>query len=297
MHMKNYFYNAKKRILWLSTKMAFIPDGLYLKGVYQDVFGRKLNLQNPQTFNEKLQWLKLYDRNLLYPIMVDKYAAKKYISDLVGAEYLIPTLGVWDRAEDIDFDLLPDQFVLKTTHDSGGVIICRGKEAFDQTSVKQALKQRLKTNYYLQGREWPYKKVRPRVIAEPYLEDESGEQLKDYKVLNFGGMPRIIQLDFDRFTEHKKKLYSPNWQEMPFEFNYPTDRERSFPRPERLDEMLALARKLSEGFPFLRTDFYIVNGKIYVGELTLYPASGFGKFNPESWDKTLGSWIPLPKRT
>lgn len=296
MHIINILRNPEKMILWLGLKTALVPDGLYLRCAYRDALGKELNLHHPQTFNEKLQWLKLHDRNPLYPTMVDKYAAKEYISRLVGSEYLIPTLAVWDRAEDIAFDRLPEQFVLKATHDSGGVFICRDKEKLDQEKARQALSQRLQTDYYLPGREWPYKKVKPRVIAEPYLEDESGNQLKDYKVLNFGGTPRIIQLDFNRFTEHRKKLYSPDWQELPFEFNFPTDHTHFFPRPERLEDMLTLARKLSEGFPFLRTDFYIVGGKIYVGELTLYPASGFGKFDPESWDGILGGWIPLPQK-
>ena len=296
MHIMNILRDPGRIVLWLGSKTTLVPDGLYLRCVYRDIFGRKINLKAPQTFNEKLQWLKLHDRNPLYPVMVDKYAAKEYLAGVVGTEHLIPTLAVWDRAEDINFDGLPDQFVLKTTHDSGGVIVCRNKIELDQNLVRLALKQRLATNYYLPGREWPYKKVKPRVIAEPYLEDESGNQLKDYKVLNFGGTPRIIQLDFNRFTGHKKKLYNPEWQEMNFEFNYPTDHTRSFPRPERLDDMLNLARKLSKDFPFLRTDFYIVGGKIYVGELTLYPASGFGKFDPECWDNILGGWIPLPKK-
>ena len=290
----NIMKDPKKIILWLGTKTTLVPDRLYLTYAYDSIFGRKPNLKCPQTFNEKLQWLKLHNRSSILPTLVDKYAAKEYIGRVVGPEHLIPTLDVWDRAEDIDFDQLPNQFVLKTTHDSGGVFICRDKNEVDQFSIRKDLAQRLRTNYYLLGREWPYKKVKPRIIAEPYLEDESGNQLKDYKVLNFGGLPRIIQLDFNRFTEHKKKLYNQDWQELSFEFNYPTDSDHSFPKPECLEEMLNLARELSAGFPFLRTDFYIVSNQIYVGELTLYPASGFGKFNPESWDITLGSWIPVP---
>lgn len=273
-----------------------IPDTLYLQCAYYNTFGKKLNLKNPKTFNEKLQWLKLYDRKPIYTTMVDKYAAKKYVADIIGEEYIIPTLGVWDRFEDIDFTSLPNQFVLKCTHDSGGLVICKDKSMLNIEDARRKINDSLKRDYYLNGREWPYKNVPRRIIAEKYMSKSDGSIPEDYKVLNLNGNPGIIQVDLDRFINHKKKLFLPNWTELNFDFNYPTEKEYSLKKPDTLNEMLGLARKLSKEFSFLRTDFYVIDDRIYFGELTLFPASGFGKFSPEEWDERIGKWISLPEK-
>ncbi len=269
-------------------------DELYLKLRYYFRFHRLLNLDNPQTFNEKLQWLKLHDRKPEYSQMVDKYEAKKYVAGIIGEEYIIPTLGIWERAEDIDFDSLPAQFVLKCTHDSGGIIICKDKSKLDLQAAKAKLAKYLKRQYFTQNREWAYKNVKPRIIAEQYMEDESGSDLMDYKIFCFDGKAKIIQVDYDRFTNHTRNLYSTNWEYIEATICYPTNPEHQIPKPEKLDEMLALAEKLSKGIPHLRIDFYYINNKIYFGELTFYHGSGMERFVPEEFGKTMGEYLKLP---
>ena len=276
--------------------LRLLPAKLFLKFKFRLKMGKKLNLKKTQTFNEKLQWLKLYDRNPLHTTMVDKAEAKHYVAEKIGSEYIIPTFGVYDKFEDIDFDTLPDKFVLKCTHDSGGLVICKDKSKFDIVAARKKINKALKYNFYYHSREWPYKKVKPRIIAELYLEDGSGRDLNDYKIFNFCGEPHFVQVDMDRFVNHKKNMYTTDWALCDFSFNYPSDPQREVPRPDNLDEMLMLARKLSEGEPYMRTDFYSVKGKIYFGELTFFPASGFGKFDPEEYDKKLGDLIELPKK-
>lgn len=280
----------------MANLLSWVPDPLMLKLLYRFKLGKKLNLKNPRTFNEKLQWLKLYDRKPEYTTMVDKYAVKKYVANRIGEEYIIPTLGIWDRAEDIDFDKLPNQFVLKTTQGGGGndVVICKDKTKLNRTETVKLLKISLSRDIYRLLREWPYKNVPRRIIAEKYMEDTSSQELRDYKIFNFNGVSKVIQMDYNRFVKHMKKLYTPEWDELDFEFNYPTDKNVKFDKPTTLVEMLGLAKKLSAGIPFLRTDFYCVDGKTYFGELTFFPASGFGKFIPEEYDEKLGSWISIP---
>ena len=188
-----------------------VTDGLYIQCSYKWKTGKSLDLENPQSFNEKLQWLKLYDRREWYSSLVDKYEVRKFVEEKIGKDYLIPIIGVWDRFEDIDLEKLPKQFVLKCTHDSGGVIVCPDKEKFDFGKAQRNINKWLKRNYYHRSKEWPYKNVKPRIICEKYMADESGTQLKDYKVFCFNGEPKIIQVDFDRFKEHKKNMYDPQW--------------------------------------------------------------------------------------
>lgn len=279
--------------------LNWIDDETYLKIAFRANHGKKLHLDTPKTFSEKLQWLKLYDRNPLYTRWVDKQDAKVLAAQAIGEEYIIPTLGVWEHFDDIDFDALPDKFVLKCTHDSGGLIICKDKSRLDKAAAKAKIEKCLHHSYYWGLREWPYKNVKPRIIAEVFLEKEDGSIPEDYKIFNFNGTPKLIQVDLDRYSEHKKKLYSPEWEELDFDFNYPTDRNRHLSKPSQLLQMLELAKCLSQAMPFARTDFYLVAGKIYFGEMTFFPASGFGEFKPESWDEILGSWLTLPteKRT
>ena len=274
----------------------WMDDETYLKILYRVKMNKKLNLDNPQTFNEKLQWLKLYDRNPQYTIMVDKYEAKKYVADIIGEEYVIPTLGVWDRFDDIDFKSLPEQFVLKCTHDSGGIVICRNKSTFDYVAAKRKIEKALRKNFYWSQREWPYKNVKPRIIAEKYMEDKGSGDLKDYKFFCFGGQAKCFKVDFDRFTDHHANYYDADRNLLDFgEANFPPNPQKAIELPSTVALMEELAKQLSDNVPFLRADFYDVNGKVYFGELTFYPASGFGSFTSEEWDKTLGNWIKLPE--
>ena len=272
-----------------------IPDDVYLKIKYKAVFNKRLDLNNPVTFNEKLQWLKLYDRNPRYIPMVDKYEAKKYVANIIGEEYIIPTLGVWDCFEEIDFDELPEQFVLKCTHDSGGIVICKNKACFDKEEARKKLSKSLKHNYYWSGREWPYKNVKPRIIAEKYMEEASSNELKDYKFFCFNGIARCFKVDYDRFVNHFANYFDTDGNMLPFgELTYPPNYSVKTALPDELGFMKKMSEVLAKDTNFLRVDFYDVNGKVYFGELTFYPMSGFGPFTDIEWDRILGSWIQLP---
>lgn len=275
-----------------------MSDEEYLKKLFYASMGKTLNLDNPQTFNEKLQWLKLYNRKPEYTTMVDKYEVREYIAQKLGTEYLIPLLGVWDTPDEIDFNKLPDRFVLKCNHNSGlGMYICQDKSKMDVGQVKKELWKGLKQDYYLTGREWPYKNVKRKIIAEKYMEDDAVHELRDYKFFCFNGRCKCFKVDFNRFVEHRANYYDPQGHLLDFgEKICPPDSTKNIVLPENLAEMISLAEKLSVGFPFLRVDLYDVNGKIYFGELTFFPASGFGEFTSEEWDERLGSWIKLPKK-
>lgn len=281
------------RKLFALGVFRWLPDKPYLRLMYYAHFGKKLDLKNPKTFNEKLQWLKLYDRNPEYIRMVDKYEAKQYVAEKIGEKYIIPTLGVWDNPDQIDFDALPEQFVLKCTHDSGGVVICKDKSKADISQVKETLRKRLNNDYSVWGREWPYKFVNRKIIAEKYMVDESGTELKDYKVFCFGGEPQFIQVDFGRFTGHERNLYSTEWKYMGFTSLYPTNPERKIERPTCLARMLDIARVLSRGLPVVRVDLYVIGNDIYFGELTVFHGSGLERFTPPEWDAKLGDLICL----
>lgn len=273
-----------------------IPDPAFLRMAYFAFIGKRLNLDNPQTFNEKLQWLKLYNRRPEYTMMVDKYLVRDYIAKTIGEEYLIPLLGVWDDPDEIDFEALPNQFVLKCNHNSGlGMCICKDKSKLDIKKVREELRRGLKEDYYLTSREWPYKNVARKIICEKYMEDESGE-LKDYKFMAFDGDVKCSFVCSDRFSNDGLHVtfYDNDWKMMPFERHYPRT-ATPLPRPLCFEEMKELASKLSKGVPFVRVDFYEIQGKPYFGELTFYPGSGFEKFSPESWDYTFGSYINLGK--
>lgn len=272
-----------------------MSDEKYLSRKYELVFGKKLNLENPQTFNEKLQWLKIYDHNPQYTALVDKYAVKRYVAEVMGAQYVIPTLGVWNHFDEIDFDALPEQFVLKCTHDSGGLVICKNKGEMDKAAAKKKLEKSLKRNYYLSGREWPYKDVPPRIIAEKYMSDGIHEELRDYKLMCFNSKVKATFVCTDRFSEDGLKVtfYDASWKRMPFERHYPASKTE-IEKPKSYEEMVKLAERVSQGIPFVRVDFYEIAGKPYFGEITFSPGSGFEKFYPEEVDETLGSWLKIP---
>lgn len=284
------------RLPKLQQRMRLLPDAVYLKLVYRARIGRQLNLNSPKGFNEKLQWLKLYDRNPLYTKLVDKAEVKPWVAERIGWEHVVPTLGVWDSFDDIDFGALPERFVLKCTHDSGGLAICRDLSTFDMAAARRKIERSLANNYFWSGREWPYKDVRPRIIAEEYL-DPAGEQvgLTDYKVMCFGGQARCEFTCTGRADGNLHvDFFDTEWNHMPFTRHYP-NADVPPEAPERLKDMVAMAERLSEGMPFVRVDFYEVAGQYYFGEMTFYPGSGMEEFDPERWDEELGSWIELPE--
>lgn len=293
MTFKTVALKAWCKVLRMPLLRNCVPGEVYLKLLYQLRMNKKLDLKNPQTFNEKLQWLKLYHRKAEYTMMVDKYAVREYIVNTIGEEYLIPLLGVWDRFEEINFDQLPDQFVLKCTHDSGGLVICKDKTKLDIESAKRKITKSLRHNYYWFNREWPYKNVKPRIIAEKYMVDESGYELKDYKFFCFNGVPKLVQVDFDRFKNHKRNIYDENWNFLDLQILYSNDVETIIRRPPKLDEMLNLAWKLSKDKPHARIDFYSIGDEVYFGEITFYHGSGMEPFDPVEWNDILGSWINL----
>ena len=292
-----YIKHPTKFIIFLQNRCNFpvLSDEAYLKINYKLVMGKKLDLQNPKTYNEKLQWLKLYDRKPEYTRMVDKYEAKKYVSEKIGKEYIIPTLGVWDHFDDIDFDSLPDQFVLKCTHDSGGLVIVKDKTKLDQTAAKRKIAKSLKKNYFYHAREWAYKDVKPGILAEQYLEDSEREELSDYKVMCFGGEPKLIQIHRGRFGIHTQDFYDTQWNKLEILQGLPMSDE-ILEKPKFLEEMLSMSRKLSADIPQLRVDWYFTNGKLYFGELTFFDASGFSDFEPGEWNAIIGSWVQLPEK-
>ncbi len=277
--------------------IKILSDKMYIKLMYHKRLKKKLNLKNPQTFNEKLQWLKLYDRNPKYTQMVDKYEAKKYVSNIIGDEFIIPTLGIYERFDDINFDELPEKFVMKCTHDSGGVVICKDKGKLDMDNAKSKLENSLRNNYYYSGREWPYKNVKPRIIIEKLLEDDENEDLVDYKFMCFNGKVKCSFVCLNRRSKDGLNVdfYDLKWNKMHFERHY-SNSNIVLDKPKNYDNMIKLAEKLSQEIPFVRVDFYEVKGKIYFGELTFFPGCGFEEFTPEKWDNILGSWIELPKK-
>ncbi len=272
-----------------------MDDEKYLKKLYTVNFGKELDLENPKTFNEKLQWLKLYDRKPEYTMMVDKYKVREYVAEKLGEEYLIPLLGVWDDPEEIDFDKLPNQFVLKCNHNSGlGMCICKDKSKLDIKKVKSELRKGLKQDYYLHGREWPYKDVPRKIICEKYMVDESGYELKDYKIFCFNGEPKALFVATDRMTDTKFDFFDVEFNHLPFTNGHP-NAEKEIAKPQNLDEMLKAASILSKGIPQVRIDLYNVNGKILFGEMTFSHWSGMVPFEPNKWDERFGEWIVLPK--
>lgn len=281
------------------TRIAPIfPDRLYLQMLFRLKMGHKLNLDNPKTFNEKLQWLKLYNRKPEYTTMVDKYAVKEYVAGIIGEEYIIPTLGVWDSVDEIDFEKLPNQFVLKTTHGGGstGVVICKDKETFDIRSAKEKLTWSLNFDIYTRLREWPYKNVKRRIIAEKFLSDDTHADLPDYKFYCFDGEPRYCQVIRGRNELETIDFYDMEWNHMPFVGLNPVANNGNTPvaKPVHLDDMIAVCKKLAKDIPFSRIDLYVINNKEYFGEITFYPMSGLGEFRPKEWNVKLGKLIKLP---
>lgn len=273
-------------------------DEKYLKLFYKKLLNRDLNLENPKYFTEKLQWLKLNDRKDIYSQMVDKYEAKKYVGDIIGEQYVVPVYGVYNSWDDIDFDSLPNQFVIKCTHDSGGLAICKEKSTFDYAKAKEKICSSLKKNYYSYGREWPYKNIEPRIIVEKYLEDNSQAELMDYKFFCFNGEPRIMYISYGLVDHNTASL---SFFDM--DYNLSDCKRKDFKqfdvipkKPKNFELMKEFARKLSKDIPHVRVDFFEVNGELYLGELTFFTCSGFIPFADDKWDLKMGEWLKLPPK-
>ena len=272
-----------------------LSDADFLKKVFPKYMGYPLDLENPKTFSEKLQWLKVNYREPIQTVMVDKYEAKLFIAQRVGDQYIIPTLAVWDSVEDIDLDALPNQFVLKCTHDSGGIVICKDKSSFDFEAAKAKLSASLHRDYSRIAREWPYKDVPCRIIAEEYLSELGSNEILDYKMYCFHGEPKLTVVCSNRFskTGTRMNFYDIDWEPMGIHFGHYPPLSTEFPLPVTYDEMKRLTAELSKDCPFLRVDFYEIKGCLYIGELTFFPGAGFEKFRPMSKDYELGEWLHL----
>lgn len=280
-------------------KLHWLPDKLFLSWMFRIKMGYRINWENPVTFDEKVNWIKLYNRNPLYTKLVDKYAVKQYVSEKIGAEHVVPTLGVWDKFDDIDFDSLPNQFVLKCTHDSGGLVVCKDKSKLDLEKARENIEKSLKRNYYYKWREWPYKNVRPRILAEKYLEDSVDNELRDYKFHTFNGEPRIMLIASNRHVKEKKGFDFFDMDLKPLELrdisvpNSPLGRPHP---PKNFDQMRQFCRVLAKDFPCVRVDFYEVNGHVYFGEMTFFDDAGFMRNTPSTWEKEWGDMVSLPPK-
>ena len=292
----NYIKNPKKIIIYLMNKnfFFFLKDKTYLKLKFRLIMGYKLNLENPKTFNEKLQWLKLYDRKDVYTKMVDKAEVKEYVSKLIGEEYVIKTLGVYNNFKEIDFNKLPDQFVLKPTHTSGHVFICKDKTKIDYKKLEKKVNKWLKINYYKVHREWPYKNVKPRIIVEEYINELSNSDLRDYKLFVFNNKFKYSFVCSNRLNDLKFTFFDLKGKFLDF-IQDECSNDSNIELPDNYQKMIELAEILSKDTIQIRVDFYSIQGKIYFGELTFYDAAGFGKFEPNEWDLKIGSWLKLPK--
>lgn len=294
---KDGFYWSIYYIICFVDKFIHVNDKMFLIYGYRCNMGRRLHLKQPLLFSEKLQWLKLYNRDDNYTRYVDKYEVKSWVKEKLGDEYVIPTYGVWDSTEDIDWDSLPNQFVLKCTHDSGGLIICKNKKELNKVSACSVLEKCLKNNYYKAGREWPYKNVPRRVFAEKYMIDEQTGELRDYKFFCFNGVVKFFKIDFDRFIEHRANYYDRNGLYLDFgEVICPRKKDAVIEIPDNLTEMIENAEILSRGIPFVRVDFYNCQGKIYFGEMTFFPAGGMGELDPSDCDEKWGRMLQLPEK-
>lgn len=282
--------------MMLDTIKGWIPDVLLIKLQYYKHFGKRLNLKDPKTFNEKLNWSKLYDRNPLYTQMADKCGMKKYVADKVGKEFVIPVLGVWEHFDEIDFGKLKFPFVLKTTHDSGGVVICKNESSFDKSAVREKLENSLKRDFFLCNREWCYKDVPRRIIAEEYVVDDKDGELRDYKVFCFNGQPKFMFVATGRASgDTRFDFFDMEYNSLNVIQHYPAADVIPH-KPDQFDLMKKLAAELSQGIPQVRVDFFVANGKVYVGEFTFYHFGGVVPFEPSEWDLKFGEWFELPER-
>lgn len=263
-----------------------------VKQQYREKFDRELDLVSPKSFNEKLQWIKVFDKNPLYSNLVDKYMVRDYVKERAGDLILNEIYGIYENFDEINFDSLPEKFVIKATHGSGWNIICENKKELDLSSVKLDVDRWLSDNYYNYGKEFAYKNITPRIIIEKYIQNEETNTLNDYKFFCFGGDPRFIQVDVDRFQDHRRNFYDLDWKKLPFELHYKSYNSE-VTRPKMLQEMVEVSAKLSKGLKFARVDLYDLDNQVVFGEITLYPGNGLEKFNPSEFDLTTGSYLKL----
>lgn len=289
------YLESRQKISHRLAPYSLLDDRYYVEYKFFQALGYRLNLTNPRTFCEKLQWLKLYDREPLYPKLVDKYLVRDYVSAKIGDQYLNELHGVFENNDAIDWNSLPHQFVLKTTHGSGKNIICHDKSKLTPGEVKQKFNHWLGQNYYTRSREWMYKNIKPRIVWENYIPWDPMLGLLDYKVYCFNGEPRYIDVHYGRFTDHKSIFYDTNWIQQPFGLIH-KELELDFLKPRKLSEMLDISQKLSEGIPYCRIDLYYVDEKITFGEITFFPGGGNKDFWPMEYNYILGDMIQLPKK-
>lgn len=280
--------------LVLSFLDHYASDETYLKYMFYQRQGYRLNLKNPRSFSEKIQWIKLNDHNPLYTELADKYKVRFYIEKTIGKDYLIPLIGIYKTANDIDFDELPEQFVLKCNHGMGCNVICRNKAFLDFEKTKVQLDEWLQTDYSHYKREYHYKNISPLIVCEQYMKDNDSVELLDYKFFCIGGNVEMIQVDFDRYKNHKRNLYDVNWNLLNLRISFPNYTEKKIPKPEKLNEMIEIAKKLSDGFPQVRVDLFLINNKIYFGEMTFTSGAGFSRYFPRKQDFVLGDKLRLP---
>lgn len=285
-----WIWNEKRRIEG-NKKYKKISDKEFVEEFYKDTFGKELDLENPVTFNEKLNWLKLYGKNPNATKCADKYEVREYIKNKGYEHILNELIGVYEDVNEINVEELPEKCVLKATHGSGWNLIVKDKNKIKWTPWKLIMKSWLKQNFYYYGREWVYKEMKPRIICEKYLEDSNNELL-DYKIYCFNGVPKFIQIDVDRFTNHTANYYDTDWNEMDFQYD-DEHSGRRIEKPKNMEEMLEICKVLSKEFEHVRVDFYEVDGKLYFGEMTYFTAAGTGKFNPEEYDEIIGNWLQL----
>lgn len=293
MKLKNFIKNPRIIYIYLASNglLKWIPDKQYLEIMFKARMGYNLNLNNPQTFSEKLQWIKLNKREKKWSKMVDKYEVREYIKNVIGEKYLIPLIGVYNTFEEINFDKLPNKFVIKCTHDSGGLIICKDKSKLNIEEAKRKINKCLKRNYFYWSREWPYKNVKPRIVCESFISD-SNDTPDDYKVLCFNGKAKLIELHRGRFDNHTQDFYDINWKKTGISQGY-TNSNIIYEKPEKFEEMIFLSEKIAKNIPHVRIDWFIVKGKLYFGEITFFDGSGMEPFDNKSDDYLLGSWIKL----
>lgn len=297
-------YEIKKKILIWPKKYltveglytCILPDKIYLKKLYKLRTGKKLNLRNPQTFNEKLNWLKLHNRKPEYTVMADKYKVREFVANKIGEQYLVPLLGVWNSPDEIDFDALPNEFVLKCNHDNG-IIICKDKSKLDIEKTKKELALRLSRDYFKKLREWPYKDIPRKIICEEYIKNKDNSPYIEYKVFCFNGVPEYFLVISDRFRNSEPTLdtYNSKWEYTDLSMNAPRA-GNIYCKPECFDELCELSKTLSSDTPFLRVDFNFWNNNLFFGELTFYDYAGFRKYQPEEWDYRLGELLVLPAK-
>lgn len=278
--------------------IKLIPDKVFLRYKYYRIMKKWLSFNNPKTFNEKIQWLKVYDRNEIYTNFVDKYEVRKFISKEFGDKYLIPLINVYDNVEEVNFNDLPKQFVLKCTHDSGGIVICKDKDLLNIDNAKKLLQNFIDRNYFYEWREWPYKNIKPRIICEKYMIDEKQQDIMDYKLMCFNGKVKCILVCSNRDSVQgvNMNFYDIFWNEMDLTRPKHKPKNGKIKKPINLEKMITMAEKIASEKPFIRVDFYEINEQLYFGEITLYPGAGFEKFSPEEYDNILGSWIELPNK-